>query len=164
MNMNGNSQAYYQKMYAEVYEKYQKLKKRYPYACRMDIVRLITPELKERILFDGVLSRHFGVKGDKFTIQAALTKQVMKRFDELKNEKASYREIAAQIHKEINDKFVNFDRILNIISKNTNGVKKPVKSSVLRNEKHILPPSITQIYKNDILRFSPAWCGKIQAA
>ena len=160
--MKGDKQAYYIKIYAEVYNKYQKLKQRYPYACKMDIVKMITPDLKERILFDGVLTRHFGVKGDKFAIQAALTKQVMKRFDELKNEKASYREIAAQIHQEINDKFVNFDRIFNIISKNTNGVKKPIKQASLKNEKHILPPSITQIYKNDVLRFSPAWCGKNQ--
>ena len=164
MNMKGDKQAYYIKMYAEVYDKYQKMKQRYPYANKTDIIKMITPDLKERILFDGVLSRHFGVKGDKFAIQAALTKQVMKRFDELKNEMASYREIAAQIHQEINDKFVNFDRILNIISKNQNGVKNPIKSAVLRNEKHILPMTITQIYKNDILRFSPAWCGKIQAA
>ena len=162
--------------YQAIFNEYQRLKFENPYACKSEIIRLMLGSSYQKAefnRFDEILRRHFGIFGDQKQVQADLEDRVLAMYDERnKSDPLSVRKIAKFIAESLN---VKAERVATILYRNgcfgdfkhtqtaknkQNQPKKPPSDATIRYQNDLA--AWNSLFKNDILRFSPARYGKSQ--
>lgn len=163
-----------QKEYKPIFDEYQRLKALHPFENKTELIKLMIGEhasKRDIAKYDDVLRRHFDISGNRYTIQAEMEEQIFMLWKQYKNE---YHENTRQTAKRIADS-MNLDlrRVLNALYRNGffgNCAKKRVeerKKTGKKPQEHKVENdknAWSGLFKDNIMRFSPAWFGKnIQA-
>lgn len=164
-----------QSEYQAVFDEFQRLKTIYPFDCKTDIIKRMLGENANKAginRIDHILTRVFGIKGDRFVIQERLETAVFEMWDKLQPEtQGNVRQTARLISGSLN---VDCRRVLSMLYRNgyfgnckKNTTPKPKKQGV--TPAAVRYQSEVEKWNNlfsqgDMMKFSPAWVGKIQAA
>ena len=161
----------------DIFNQYIALKKEYPYENKTDLIKRMCGENAQHSKIqhiDNILYRNFNEFGNRYAQQAALEKQVFAMYREYaEKNNGNIRRTAKDISDSLN---VELRRVLNILYRhgyfgnfaNSKGVKNVEKRKPSGKSRQSLayPNDVQQwnalFKKNDIMQFSPAWCGKKQ--
>lgn len=167
-----------QDQYQTIFEEYQRLKEIYKFDCKTEIIRkMLNNNATKREInrIESILLRRFGITGDKFQVQEALENEVIELWKKYRRENNySIRQVSKIIS---NNLKVDEKRIINLLYRNgyfgnfaqSKGAKKvAIRQKTGRKVQERKVENDLQawsgLFKDPIMQFSPAWCGKnIQA-
>lgn len=165
--------------YQAIFEEYQRLKEIYKFDCKTEIIRkMLNNNATKREInrIESILLRRFGIVGDKFQVQEALENEVIALWKKYRSENDySIRQVAEIISDNLK---VDEKRIINLLYRNgyfgnfaqSKGAKKVAirKKTGRKVQERKVENDLQEwerLFRDNILQFSPAWCGKnIQAA
>lgn len=163
--------------YQAIFDEYQRLKNEHPFECKTAIIRKMLgkePTKGQIDHYDSILRNHFGIVGDRFEVQERLENAVL---DLWQKHRAENNFCVRQTAKVISGSLkIDERRVLNLLYrngvygnfKNSTAVKKvAIRQKTGRKERKAEndPNAWSCLFKDPIMQFSPAWCGKnIQAA
>ena len=167
--------------YQAIFDEYQRLKTLYPFYCKTEIIRRMIggkeePKKAQIDKYDAILRVHFGVFGDRYQVQELLENEVVSLWQKYERQTGgNVRETAKIISGSLN---VDFRRVMNILYRlgffgnfaQSKGAKKvAIRQKTGRKVQERKVENDLQewgrLFRDNILQFSPAWCGKnIQAA
>lgn len=163
-----------QSEYQAIFDDFQRLKSIYPFDCKTDIIKRMLGDRvdKARInRIDRILTRVFDIKGDRFVVQERLETAVFEMWDKLQPEtQGNVRQTARMISGSLN---VDCRRVLSMLYRNgyfgnckkqdTKPKKQGVTPAAVRYQSEVEKWN-NLFSQGDVMKFSPAWFGKIQAA
>lgn len=157
-----------------IFDEFQRLKLVYPFDCKTDIIKRMLGERADKAginRIDHTLTRIFGIKGDRFVVQERLETAVFEMWDKLQPEtQGNVRQTARLISGSLN---VDCRRVLSMLYRN--GYFGHCKKKDPKPKKQGVTPAAVRyqsevekwnnlFLQGDVMKFSPAWFGKIQAA
>lgn len=161
-----------------IFDEYQRLKGLHPFECKTAIIRKMLgkePTKGQIDTYDSILRNHFGILGDRFEVQERLENAVLALWQKHRAENNfCVRQTAKVISGRLN---IENQRVMNILYrngvfgdfKNSTAVKKVAirqKTGCKVQERKVENDlqECGRLFRDNILQFSPAWCGKNQAA
>ena len=162
-----------QSEYQAIFDEFQRLKKIYPFDYKTDIIKRMLGENANKAginRLDYILTRVFGIKGDRFVIQERLETAVFEMWDKLKPEtQGNVRHTARLISGSLN---VDCSRVLAMLYRN--GYFGNCKKKDPKPKKQGATPAAVRYQseiekwnnlfsQDELLKFPPAWYGKNQA-
>ena len=160
--------------YQAVFDEFQRLKSIYPFDCKTDIIKRMLGENADRVginRIDHTLTRVFGIKGDRFVVQERLETAVFEMWEKLQPEtQGNVRKTARMISGSLN---VDCRRVLSMLYRN--GYFGNCKKKDPKPQKQGVTPAAVRYQsevekwnnlfsQDELMKFSPAWFGKVQAA
>lgn len=158
-----------------IFDEFQRLKGIYPFDCKTDIIKRMLGDRVDKAginRIDHILTRGFGIKGDRFLVQERLETAVFEMWDKLQPEtQGNVRQTARMISGSLN---VDCRRVLSMLYRNgyfgnckKTTAPKPKKQSVTPAAKRYqseIEKWNNLFSQDELMKFSPAWVGRNQAA
>ena len=160
--------------YQAIFDEYQRLKALHPFECKTQIVRRMVGDnatKKETDKYDCILRIHFNINGDRYEVQERLENAVLDLWQKHRAENNyCVRKTAKFISGSLN---IENQRVMNILYRNGcygDFANSAGKKNVLERKKTGRKPkehkvenrqnALSGLFKDSIMQFSPAWCGK----
>lgn len=159
-----------QREFQAIFDEFKRLKSVYPFDCKTDIIKRMLGDRVDKAgidRIDRILTRVFGIKGDRFVVQERLETAVFEMWDKLQPEtQGNVRQTARLISGSLN---VDCRRVLSMLYRNgyfgncNKKEPKPKKQGV--TPATVRYQSEVEKWNNlfsqgDVMKFSPAWFGK----
>ena len=163
-----------QREFQAIFDEFQRLKSVYPFDCKTDIIKRMLGDRVDKAginRIDHILTRVFGIKGDRFVVQERLETAVFEMWDKLQPEtQGNVRQTARLISGSLN---VDCRRVLSMLYRN--GYFGNCKKKYPKPKKQGVTPAAVRYQSEvekwnnlfshgDLMKFSPAWVGRNRAA
>lgn len=156
----------------QIFDEYQRLKAIYQFDNMTEIIkRILGKNATESTInsYNKILRRHFGVTSNRYLIAEQLENAVLEMWGKIQPQtNGNVRESARII---ANSLQVDFQRVINILYKNSlfGNCKKKKRTRTAQTTAAVRYQNEVEKWNNlfsqgELLKFSPAWVGKIQAA